>query len=64
MKEPIKNIETPFYRAKRYNRWLQFDYVIHSADDISHFYQTAFPSHQANVFGLCNVKTPIFTTKA
>ncbi|HDC7487780.1 TPA: CDP-glycerol glycerophosphotransferase family protein [Staphylococcus aureus] len=55
-KEPIKNIETPFYRAKRYNRWLQFDYVIHSADDISHFYQTAFPSHQANVLAYGNPK--------
>ncbi|HHS2926102.1 TPA: CDP-glycerol glycerophosphotransferase family protein [Staphylococcus argenteus] len=55
-KEPVKNLETPFYRAKRYNRWLQFDYVIHSADDVSHFYQTAFPSHHANVLAYGNAK--------
>ena len=35
---------------------MQFDYVIHSADDISHFYQTAFPSHQANVLAYGNPK--------
>ncbi len=51
-KEPIVNIETPFYRAKRYNRWLQFDYVIHSAHDISHFYQTAFPMYESKCIGL------------
>ncbi|UMT75407.1 CDP-glycerol glycerophosphotransferase family protein [Staphylococcus roterodami] len=62
-KENTKNLETPYYRANRYNRWLQFDYVIHSADDISHFYETAFPSHQSNVLAYGNAKQQYLSQK-
>lgn len=55
-KEPTKNANTPYYRAKRYNRWLLHDYIIHSVNDISCFYETAFPSHQATVLAYGNPK--------
>ncbi|EHJ08853.1 CDP-glycerol glycerophosphotransferase family protein [Staphylococcus simiae] len=55
-KEPSNNANIPYYRAKRYNRWLQHDYIIHSVNDISRFYESAFPSHQATVLAYGNPK--------
>lgn len=60
---PTKNLNDYNYRAKRYNRWLQHDYIIHSADS-SRFYETAFPSHDANVLAYGNPKIQYLLQRA
>ncbi|MCE5038579.1 CDP-glycerol glycerophosphotransferase family protein [Staphylococcus auricularis] len=49
--EPHQNLNIYNYRARKYNKWLQQDYLICDSDDSIPYFNSAFPNHNLHIIG-------------
>ena len=45
-KEPHQNLNIYNYRARKYNKWTQQDYLIVDSEESKHTFESAFPSQK------------------